>query len=236
MIEDNVGFLKLEVKDTGVGMRDEEIQKISNEFLLSERTDFNIKGTGLGLLIIKKLVDMLDAKITFSSEYEIGSKFEVTIPQKIVGNKKIKDYKMNSKYLIDQGNSILDCSGKKILVVDDNALNRKITDKLLKAYKADVECVSSGSECIRRIKNGNKYDLIFLDHLMPEMNGIDTIRILKKLKGKSLPPIVAMTANMASELRNTYYKEGFTDYLAKPVDTKELYKLMLKVFENNNRR
>ena len=183
---------------------------------------------------------MLDGNITFDSEYGIGTTFEVSLKQRVVGSKKLKDVKTEYKSKIID-NNYLDCSKYKILVVDDNKLNRKVLERLLRPYKANIELLESGTECIDKIKTGSKYDLILLDHMMPELDGIETIRILRKTNMKNLPPIVAMTANVVTEIKDEYLKEGFSDYLAKPVDIKELDKLLNKYFNkkvggNNNDR
>ena len=239
-LANNVADLKFQVKDTGFGMKKETLENLFKEFSTLDTKDLNISGTGLGLVLVKKLLNMLDGNITFDSEYGIGTTFEVSLKQRVVGSKKLKDVKTEYKSKrID--NNYLDCSKYKILVVDDNKLNRKVLERLLRPYKANIELLESGIECIDKIKTGSKYDLILLDHMMPELDGIETIRVLRKTNMKNLPPIVAMTANVVTEIRDEYLKEGFSDYLAKPVDIKELDKLLNKYFNkkvggNNNDR
>ena len=228
-LSNNVADLKFQVKDTGFGMKKETLENLFKEFSTLDTKDLNISGTGLGLVLVKKLLNMLDGSITFDSEYGIGTTFEVSLKQRVVGSKKLKDVKTEYKSKrID--NNYLDYSKYKILVVDDNKLNRKVIERLLKPYKVNIELLESGTECIDKIKTGSKYDLILLDHMMPELDGIETIRILRKTNMKNLPPIVAMTANVVTEIKDEYLKEGFSDYLAKPVDIKELDKLLNKYF------
>ncbi|MDD6879278.1 MAG: response regulator [bacterium] len=226
--KDNIGRLKFEIVDTGFGMKKEELDKLMLNF--SDNTDIssNLSGTGLGLVVVKRIIDMMDGSIAFESEYGIGTKFFVELEQGISGKDKVGDLKKIKS--IKKEKEYFDCSKYSILIVDDNKLNRKVTERLLKPYNIKIDTADNGSECIEKIKSGYKYDIIFLDHLMPELDGIETIRILKKLELKELPPIVAMTANVVTEVKDTYIKEGFSDYLAKPVDIKDLNKLLKKYF------
>lgn len=235
-IENDIADLRFQIKDTGLGMKKETLDNLFQEFSTLDTNDLNISGTGLGLVLVKKILNMLDGSITFDSEYGIGTTFDVSLKQKVAGSKKIKDIKIEYRNKKADKNDYLDCSGYKILIVDDNNLNRRVLEKLLKPYKANLELIDSGILCVEKIKAGEKYDLILLDHMMPELDGIETIRILKKTKSKDLPPIVAMTANVVTEMKDEYLKEGFSDYLAKPVDLKELNKLLCKYFNKKDRR
>lgn len=223
-------MLVFKIDDTGYGIKEEDLEKIFHGFY-DETNDVNLNeknGTGLGLSVVKRLCDMLNAKISFQSQFGVGTTFEVKIKQKIMGNQLIKDYTVETN---SNENMYFDCSKYKILLVDDNKLNLKVAERLLSQYKVKYDIVESGKECVAYIKEGKKYDLILLDHLMPELDGIETIRILKKLN-LNLPPIVAMTANVVTELKDTYFKEGFNDYISKPIDIKELNKLMKKYFKD----
>lgn len=235
-IENDIADLRFEIKDTGLGMKRETLDNLFQEFSTLDTNDLNISGTGLGLVLVKKILNMLGGEITFDSEYGIGTNFEVSLKQKVVGSKKIKDIKIEYRNKRAEKSNYLDCSKYRILIVDDNKLNRSVLEKLLKPYKVNLELVDSGILCIEKIKAGEKYDLILLDHMMPELDGMETIRILKKANKKDLPPIVAMTANVVTEVKDEYLKEGFSDYLAKPVDLKELNKLLCKYFNNKDRR
>lgn len=221
-----IGKLKIEVKDTGIGVKEEELKKIISSFNDKNNTSDYLNGTGLGLVVVKKLADMLDANIMFESEDEIGTKFSLVLNQEISGNINIVD--LNDSDNSDNNQEYFDCSDCTILIVDDNKLNRKVIEKLLIPYNAKLEIADNGLECIEKIKTGNKFDLILLDHLMPEMDGIETIKVIKKLNKKNIPPIIAMTANVVTEIKDMYIKEGFSDYLAKPVDIKELNKILKK--------
>ena len=184
----------------------------------------NIQGTGLGLTITKKLVDMLGGKISFESVYQKGTTFTVVIEQEIVDKEKITDlnqYKAKKK-TVDE---YFDGSNYEILLVDDNLLNLKVAEKLLKKYNLKVTSVSSGLECINYTKN-KKYDLIFLDHMMPEMDGIHTLYNLKKRVSGFDTPVVVLTANAIEGSKDMYLKEGFVDYLSKPINQVELDRIL----------
>lgn len=230
-IDNSIGKLKFEIKDTGIGMKKEYVNILKDELSKLDEKKFNTRDTGLGLLLVKRLTNMLDAKITIDSNYGIGSLVTVVIPQQIIGDEKTENININHSEISKDDTFFFDCSKYKILVIDDNVLNIKVMKKLLKPYNIKMEFLSSGKECINIIQQGKKYDLILLDHMMPEMDGIDTIRMLKKMNPRYLPPIVVMTANIISELKEVYKKEGFDDYLSKPINIKDLHELMIKYFK-----
>ena len=125
----------------------------------------------------------------------------------------------------------IDCSNYSVLIVDDNMLNLKVAQKLLSKYGFNITTVLSGKECIDSIKIGEKYDIIFLDHMMPGMDGIEVLHILRGLEDFKLPPIVALTANAITGMREMYLNEGFDEYLSKPININELDKLINKYFK-----
>ena len=217
------------ISDTGYGIKKEDFDKLFEKFSrLDVAVNKEIEGTGLGLLITKKYVDLMGGIIWFDSKLHVGTNFYINLTQKIVDKTPIKDSKIN----IDQNNAIdlLDCSKYRILLVDDNKLNLKVVHKLLSKYKFQIDEVTSGKECLNFIKNDQKYDLIFMDHMMPELDGVETLHILKNLKGYKIPPVVALTANAISGMREKYLKEGFDEYLSKPINIDQLNKLILKYF------
>ena len=173
---------------------------------------------------------MMHGEIRFDSEYGIGTNFYITI------NQKTSSKELNEKIYIDnlknasKKSTIFDCSKYKMMIVDDNNLNIKVINRLLEPYKINIVNCSSGKECIDRIKQGEKYDIIMLDHMMPELDGVATMKILRKIKDIKLPPIISMTANAVTGTQNKYLKAGFDDYIAKPIDIKSLNKLMTKYF------
>ena len=236
--EGNISHLLFEVSDTGQGIKKEDFEKVFNSFTMSEVTGDNYSGIGLGLVISKKLVEMMNGTISFDSEYGVGTKFYVKIDQQIIDKTEIgnilKEEGVSSK--IKEKEFYFGCSKYSVLIVDDNKLNLKVVNRLLEPYNIKCENVESGKECIEKVKSGKKYDLIFLDHMMPDLDGIETIRILKKMTEKTLPPIVAMTANVVTEFREKYIKEGFDDYISKPIDIKRLNKLLKKYFYKEKKK
>jgi CheY-like chemotaxis protein len=144
----------------------------------------------------------------------------VAIDQKIVDKKKVKV----ADAVVKKDNKI-NIKGKKVLIVDDNLINLKVADRLLLSYKLVTECVSSGFECIKKIEEGNKYDLILMDDMMPKMSGVETFKKLKKMDNFNVP-VIALTANAIAGMKENYLKEGFNDYISKPIDKKELERVL----------
>lgn len=228
--------LKFQISDTGYGIKKEDYNKLFEKFTrLDSATTNEIEGTGLGLVITKKYVDLMGGKIRFESEYGVGTTFFVEISQKIVSNTAIGD--IREPYKTSNVIENYDCSNYKVMIVDDNKLNLKVAERILKSYKFNVELVTSGKDCIYKVKEGRKYDMIFLDHMMPEMDGIEVVHILKKLVDYNIPPIVALTANAITGMREMYLREGFDEYLSKPININDLNKLIEKYFvkdDHNN--
>ena len=222
----NKANLTFKVIDTGIGIKKEDSDKIFQKFERLDQEKKNIQGTGLGLAITKKLLDMLDGKISFTSIYQKGTTFVIEIPQEIASKEKIKDlsqYKAKRKTVEEY----FDGSKYNILLVDDNLLNLKVAEKLLKKYNFKVTSINSGVECISKTKT-NKYDLIFLDHMMPEMDGIHTLYHLKKRASGFDTPVVVLTANAIEGSKEMYLREGFCDYLSKPINQVELDNILRK--------
>lgn len=220
----NKTTLTFKVIDTGIGIKKADYDKLFTKFERLDQEQKNIQGTGLGLTITKKLVDILGGKISFESVYQKGTTFTVVIEQEIVNKEKITDissYKAKKK-TVDE---YFDGSNYEILLVDDNLLNLKVAEKLLKKYNLKVTSVKSGLECINYTKN-KKYDLIFLDHMMPEMDGIHTLYNLKKRVSGFDTPVVVLTANAIEGSKNMYLNEGFVDYLSKPINQVELDRIL----------
>ena len=221
--KNDVCRLIISVQDTGIGIKKESIDKLFSKF---ERLDIEknntIEGTGLGLAITKKLLELMGGQIVVQSVYGEGSKFTVAIDQRIVTNPTII-----SETVTPINATHLDLSNKKILVVDDNTINLKVATRLLKDYSCIIDTANSGFECIDKINAGNKYDLILMDDMMPKMSGVETFHKLIEIPGFSTPTI-ALTANAISGMREKYLQEGFQDYLAKPIDKMELYRILSK--------
>ena len=202
------------------------------ERLDQEQSD--IQGTGLGLTITKKLLDLMGGKISFESVYQQGTTFTIVVEQEIVDKSSVnfETYKAK-KMTVD---SYFDGSKYNILLVDDNLLNLKVAEKMLKQYNLNVTSVKSGLECLNKTKN-NKYDLIFMDHMMPEMDGIHTLYNLKNRASGFDTPVVVLTANAIDGSMEMYLREGFCDYLSKPIDQVELDRILreqLKIDSNGS--
>ena len=219
--------LEIEVYDTGRGIKKEDLKRLYNKFdRLDVEKNSTIEGTGLGLAITKKLVELLQGTINVESEYGEGTKFNVIIPQKI-GNNTSKDEQVIT-------NNIIDYSDKKILIVDDNKLNIKVAKRNIEDlnFKEIDECYN-GLECLEKIKNGKKYDIILMDIMMPIMDGEQVLKELKNIKDFDTP-IIALTADAIAGSDEKYKNEGFVDYVSKPFN-KDTIKLKIdSIFEKDN--
>ena len=219
--------LEIEVYDTGRGIKKEDLKRLYNKFdRLDVEKNSTIEGTGLGLAITKKLVELLKGTINVESEYGEGTKFNVIIPQKI-GNNTSKDEQVIT-------NNIIDYSDKKILIVDDNKLNIKVAKRNIEDlnFKEIDECYN-GLECLEKIKNGEKYDIILMDIMMPIMDGEQVLKELKNIKDFDTP-IIALTADAIAGSDEKYKNEGFVDYVSKPFN-KDTIKLKIdSIFEKDN--
>ena len=220
IIKEDICRMIVSVEDTGRGIKKESIDKLFTKFeRLDEDRNTTIEGTGLGLAITKKLVELMHGNIVVQSKYGEGSKFTVSIDQKIVKNPTIS--------IDDNNNSnvkVIDLKGKKVLVVDDNKLNLKVATILLTPYNLEIVTSESGFDAIELLKN-NKYDIILMDDMMPKMSGTET---LKEIQKNNLydGPIVALTANALTGMKEKYIELGFTDYLAKPIEKTELNRVL----------
>lgn len=215
------------VEDTGRGIKPENIDKLFNKFeRLDEDRNTTVEGTGLGLAITKQLVEMMGGKIIVQSVYGSGSKFTIILNQKIVSEgEKVTVINENESGTI----SLL---GKRVLVVDDNMLNLKVAGKILEKYNPkELVNVSSGFDCIDKIKSGEQFDLILMDDMMPKMSGTETLAKLKEIPGFQTP-VVALTANAINGMREKYLSAGFNDYLAKPIEKEPLEKLLATIFKS----
>lgn len=225
--------LIISVEDTGIGIAKDKIDKLFTKFeRFDEEKNITIEGTGLGMAITKKLVELMNGTIVVQSEYGEGSKFTVAIDQVIVEGKTSLEPKIQPKKKIDTV-EFLDAEGtdgktkKRLLIVDDNKLNLKVALRLLSHYNFEIDELTSGIDCIEKIKSGAHYDLLLLDDMMPKMSGVQTLQKLKELPNYNIPT-VALTANALSGMREQYIAKGFDDYLAKPIEKEELDKILAK--------
>ena len=228
---ENIGdncLIHFRISDTGFGIKKEDYDKLFEKFARLDSAKYNeIEGTGLGLAITKKYVDLMNGKIWFESEYEVGTTFYVDINQKIIDNNKTLTINEKSN---EDDNKYKDCSAYKILIVDDNKLNIKVASRILQRYNFNIDTAESGKECINKVKSGEKYDMIFMDHMMPELDGIKTLHIIKRIEDFKCPPVVVLTANAIAGMKDMYLNEGFDEYLSKPINIEELNKVINKYF------
>ena len=218
------------VSDTGDGIKPEDQEKLFKKGTRLENSIENeIEGSGYGLSITKEYVDLIEGKIWFESEYHVGTTFYVEIPQKVKDERPLK---MLNKEEIKTSN--IDCTNRVALVVDDNKLNNKVIKRLLERYNFKVVTVSNGQDCIYKIKSEEHFDIIFMDQVMPDMSGLDTMKALRGLDGYELPPLISLTANAVTGMKEHYLGQGFDEYLSKPINTTDLEKILNKYFKKTS--
>lgn len=230
--EDKV-LLRFAVADTGIGIKEEDIPKLFAEFeRIEERRNRNIEGTGLGMNITMQLLELMGSKLEVESVYGEGSKFSFTLEQQIVdaepiGNLEERIRQQTKAYSYTAAFTAPDT---RLLVVDDNAVNRKVFVGLLKKTKVQIDEASSGNECLERVKN-TYYDVIFLDHMMPDMDGITTLHHMKKWSDYPCrdTPVIALTANAIAGAKDMYLSEGFNGFLSKPIIPEKLEEMLMKL-------
>lgn len=230
--DDGIFVMHMEVNDTGIGIREEEIPKI---FMPYQRIDLeknhSIEGTGLGMGITVQLLRLMDSELHVESEYGVGSTFYFDLKQVIIDDTPMGKLELIADKRADEYNyeALFAAPDAKVLVVDDNEINRKVIKNLLKETGIQVFEANSGTECIELVKT-NRYDVILLDHMMPGLDGVETLRVLRNMDDNLFRgvPIIMMTANSISGARDDYLNLGFDDYLSKPIDAKRLEKLLLK--------
>ncbi len=228
-LENGMANVIFAVKDTGRGIKEENIATLFDSFKrFDEVENVGIEGTGLGLSITKQFVEMMNGTITVESKYGEGSVFIVRIPQPVVDAQPIQMYEDTSAHAVAKSSTDLLLPGLKILVVDDTKMNLKVFASLLKKTQIEVDTAASGAEAITKCHE-NKYHMIFMDHMMPEMDGIECFDHLKNDEAnlnKGVPTIM-LTANAISGMREMYLEHGFTAYIAKPFQMAELTEVIL---------
>lgn len=219
-IEENTATIRFVVKDTGIGIKKNELNKLFEVFQrVDEKRNAKIQGTGLGLSITKQLLELMDSKIQVQSEYNKGSTFSFILKQKIVNTTPIGN--INTLFSTKKKESIhapgFSAPDANILVVDDNTMNLVVIEGLLEPTKIQIDTANSGEKCLEMIASKH-YDIIFLDHMMPNMDGIETLQEMQKRQHMCQDvPVIILTANAIHGAKEMYIEKGFTDYLAKPV-------------------
>ena len=229
----NSVMLDVSVADTGIGIKKEDIPKLFDEFeRIEEKRNRNIEGTGLGINITQKLLTMMESTLKVESEYSKGSTFSFSVKQGVVDRTPIGKFKPVIKRAISEHSK---ASGKftaskaLILVTDDTPMNLTVFKNLLKKTKINIDMAVSGDECIK-MSLEKKYDIIFLDHMMPHKDGIETLKEMQTHteSPNAKTPIVCLTANAIAGARETYMEAGFTDYITKPIDPEVLENMIVK--------
>ncbi len=215
------------VEDSGIGIKEEALPRLFSKFdRLNVEKSLTIEGTGLGLAITKKLIELMNGKIVVQSIYGRGSKFTVSIDQRIIAvtPPQVKETSASESKAID-------VRGTKVLIIDDNELNIKVASTLMKKYGLDIDSCTSGAEAlVKLIEHEEKFDIVFLDDMMPRMSGREVMERLKKEPSYQTPTI-ALTANAIEGMREEYLNCGFDDYLSKPIERNELERV-LKTYSN----
>ena len=217
-------LLDFSVKDTGMGMKAESIEKlISSTFIrFDEQKNRNIEGSGLGVAITRQLLELMESELKIDSEYGVGSDFHFTLKQRVVDETALGMVEQKGDFDKPKRKNSFTAKGANILAVDDTKTNLLVIKGLLKPYEMNVETALSGMECINACR-GKHYDVILMDHMMPEMDGIETLSILRKEKLiTDGTKIIALTANAISGAEEMYISNGFDDYLTKPIDVMAL--------------
>lgn len=224
--------LMVSVKDTGIGMKKEELDKLFVAFeRLDEKRNRNIEGTGLGMSIVTKLLGQMGSKLEVESEYGVGSCFSFKLRQKVMNRRGVGGIgtilQRREVREVDK-EAILRASAAKILVVDDTPVNLTVIQGLLKRTRVHIQTAQSGEECLKKLEEEH-FDLILLDHRMPKMDGIETIHQIREGNTDNRDiPVIALTANVVSGAHEMYIREGFSDFLSKPVSGNRLERMMLK--------
>ena len=231
--------LKLVVEDTGIGIKKEDLTAIFESFRqLDMNRNRQCEGTGLGLAITKQLISLMDGDIQVESEYGKGTKFTVHIKQRVIDKTTIAETgkQTSSAKSAEEEKPTSFNSDYRVLLVDDNAMNRKVANAMLKTYNFKLAEADSGKAAIERIKH-MKYDMILMDHMMPEMDGVEATKIIREECGENGKNaiIIALTANAINGAREMYLENGFDDFLSKPFDRKQLQELLEKWVPNGDK-
>ena len=227
-------FLKFQVLDTGIGIKEEDLEKLYSPFeRIEEIRNRSIEGTGLGMSIVKKLLALMDTKMEVKSVYGEGSDFSFEVKQEVASWEELGDFKQKYKEYLNSQEKYREkftAPDAEILVVDDTPMNLMVVKGLLKNTLISIDTAESGMETLEKVRK-KKYDVLFIDHRMPEMDGIQTLEALKKMEDNLSidAPCIALTANAGDGAREEYLAVGFNDYLSKPVNG-ELMEEMLKEY------
>lgn len=229
--------LHMEVRDTGCGIKAEDLEKIFENFSqVDARQNRSVEGTGLGLSISRRLVELMGGNIRVESVYGEGTTFILEIIQEIVDQKPLSEAPEETIKEAEELQLFV-ADNYRVLVVDDNLVNRKVARGFLRPYGFVIEEAAGGREAVEKVKE-TKYDMIFMDHMMPEMDGIEAVQIIRTDCGENgtLPVIIALTANAMEGVREMFLQKGFQDFVTKPLDKKTLNVTLLKWIPKERRK
>ena len=237
--EEDSEVLHFEIEDTGAGIREEDLHRLFEAFeRIDEKTNRNIEGTGLGMAITANLLHMMDSNLQVRSVYGQGSTFYFDLKQRVkdwtpIGHFQVKD-KKNADNSREQHFTFL-APNVHVLLVDDNAMNRKVFCKLLKHTQIQIDEVDNGFTCLEMVKKRH-YDIVFLDHMMPELDGVETFSYMQSMQENRCKdtPVIVLTANAIIGAKEQYMQIGFTDYLSKPIDSHRLENLIVEQLALHN--
>ncbi|MBO6215354.1 MAG: response regulator, partial [Lachnospiraceae bacterium] len=228
-IEEKLSRLLVKVSDSGIGIRKEDMEKLFADYeRLDEEKNRNNEGTGLGMSITRQLLEMMGSELKVESTYGVGSVFSFEVEQRItdetpIGNLEARIREQASEYSYEASFQAPEAS---ILLVDDNTINRRVFVSLLSDTGVNIDEAAGGNECLEKVREKH-YDMIFLDHMMPDLDGMETLKIMQEGGHKNEDtPVIALTANAINGAREMYLEAGFTDFLAKPVRADKLEKLL----------
>ncbi len=227
--QDDLAVLHFTVKDTGIGIREEDIDKLYDEFeRFDAKRNKNVEGTGLGMTIAQQFLQLMGSELQIQSTYEKGSEFSFSLKQKIVDETPIGDLRKKFKEaeLAQDARVHFTAAKARVLVVDDYRMNLKVFRSLVKSTGIQVSEAESGRACIQLLKE-QKFDIVFLDHMMPDMDGVETLHIIKHENLCENTPVIMLTANAIIGDRERFLDEGFDDFLTKPIMPDLLDKMLL---------
>lgn len=226
--------LHFEVEDTGIGIKEENLSTLFEAFSrIDDAHNHYIEGTGLGLTITNGFLRLMGSSLIVKSEYHKGSVFSFNIIQGVTSTKPLGNYRLDYKNRLSQkapAAPVWTTQNARVLAVDDVRVNLAVVKSLLKKLKIDVDTALSGQEALDKAAQ-NKYDIIFMDHMMPEMDGIETFNKLKEYwenNNETPAPVIALTANAVVGVKEMFSEKGFTDYISKPIDSSRLEDLIRK--------
>ena len=231
--EDSVSY-EVSVTDTGIGIREEDMERLFEPFdRLDLKKTRSIEGTGLGLAITRQLLSIMESELKVESRYENGSRFSFVLTQKVSDWTPIGEFTPDPHSNASDSNrskhSLFTAPGLSLLVVDDTPMNLQVVTGLLKRTRMHIDVATSGAECIEKFGHEH-YDLVFLDYRMPQMNGIETLEMLKKTYPEKFEktPVISLTASAVAGDKEKMMRAGFTDYLSKPVNIDDMERMMIK--------